>query len=157
MRVSKKQKMEEIREWRDDDEEVEVINLISESDSSEEEEDYSEEEQQRNAGVREEEEKADCCEDSAREASPRMDPNLRKWKPKEDPDDEDHDVKWRKDFETWKDLEELMKARVVRGNCRRGDEGPLDLFADVLCPRRVVRRRLVLGQRETQFPKEKIT
>ena len=29
------------------------------------------------------------------------------------------------------DLEDLMRARVPRGNCRTRDEAPSDLFADV--------------------------
>ena len=40
-------------------------------------------------------------------------------------------MKKRKEFESWDDLEELMRARVIRGNCRRGDEGPSNLFSDV--------------------------
>ena len=71
------------------------------------------------------------CEDSAKEESPLLVQNPRKRKPEEDPEDEDHDIKQRKEFESWDDIEELMRARVVRGNCRRGDEGPSDLFSDV--------------------------
>ena len=46
-------------------------------------------------------------------------------------DEEEHELKWRKEFESWGDLEELTKARIVKGNCRRGDEGPSNLFVDV--------------------------
>ena len=59
-----------------------------------------------------------------------MDQGSTKRKPEEGLDDENHDVKRRKKFETWRDLEELIRARVVRGNYRRADEGPLDLFTD---------------------------
>ena len=83
-RISKRQKMGEIREWTHDVKEVEVINLLSDDESSEEEEeeDYPNEERT-------------CCEDSAKEDSPRMSQNPRKRKIEEDPDDEDHDVKRR--------------------------------------------------------------
>ena len=121
-RISKKPKMEEIREWIDDDGEVEVINLVSESES--EEEDCPTEEPQGN-------ERNHCGEDSAKEESLHIDQNLRKRKPEEDPDEEDHDMKRIKEFESWKDLEELMRARVVRGNCRRRDEGPPNQFSEV--------------------------
>ena len=121
-RISKKRKVEEIREWTDDDGEVEDINLISESES--EEEDCPIEEPQENERNR-------CCEDSAKEESSHMDQNPRKRRLEEDPGDEDHNVKRRKEFESWKDLEELMRARVVRGNCKRGDKGPSDRFADM--------------------------
>ena len=61
-----------------------------------------------------------------------MDQSSRKRKPKEDLGDEEHEVKQGKEFESWEDLEELMKTRVLRGKkCRRADEGPLDLFIDV--------------------------
>ena len=49
----------------------------------------------------------------------------------EDLDEEDQEVKRRNEFESWKDLEDLTRARMLRGNYRRGDEGPSDLFVDV--------------------------
>ena len=119
-RISKRPKVEGIREWTDNGKEVEVINLLSDEESSEEEEgkeDYPKEERN--------------CEDSAKEDSPRMSQNPRKQKIEEDPDDKDHDMKKRKELESWDDLEELMRARVVRENCRRGDEGPSNQFSEV--------------------------
>ena len=31
--------------------------------------------------------------------------------------EEDREVKRQKEFESWEDLEDLMKARIPRGNC----------------------------------------
>ena len=37
--------------------------------------------------------------------------------------EEDHEVKRRKEFDSWKDLEDLMRARTPRGNRRRSERG----------------------------------
>ena len=47
-----------------------------------------------------------------RSKSLRMDQNSRKRKPEENLEDEEHEVKQRKEFETCDDLEELMKSRI---------------------------------------------
>ena len=60
-----------------------------------------------------------------------MDQTSRKTNSEEDPDEEEHEVKQRKEFESWEDLEDLMRARMVIGNCSKGDEGPSDLFVEV--------------------------
>ena len=62
---------------------------------------------------------------------PQRNSSSRKRKPEEDPDDKGHDVKRRKEFESWEDLEELMRERFIRGNWRRVDEGPSNLFSNV--------------------------
>ena len=43
--------------------------------------------------------------------SPPKNHNSRKRGPEEDLDDEDHEVKRRRESESWDDLKELMKAR----------------------------------------------
>ena len=63
--------------------------------------------------------------------SPQEIENSKKRKLEKNPDEEDPEVKWRKDFESWEDLEDLMRVRIPRRNCRTRDEGLLDLFADV--------------------------
>ena len=115
--------MEKVKEWIDDEEE-EIINLINESESSEE--DCPNKEQQEDVKARKEEGKMGCREDNAKEEFPRMDQSSRKRKPEEEPE-----VKRRKEFESWEDLEDLMESRMVTGNCRKGDEGPSYLFTEV--------------------------
>ena len=81
--------------------------------------------------VREEEEKTRCSKDKDKESLPHMDQGSRKRKSEGDPNEEEHEVKRRKEFESWDDLKELMKSRMLRGNCKRANEGPSDLFTDV--------------------------
>ena len=52
----------------------------------------------------------------------------KRGKVKEDPDNEDHEVKRWKEFELWEDLKNLMSARIPRGNCRTRDEGTSNPF-----------------------------
>ena len=56
----------------------------------------------------------------------------RKRDPEEEPDERDHEVKRRKEFDSWNDLEDLMKARVPRENSGRFEKGePSDHFIEI--------------------------
>ena len=63
--------------------------------------------------------------------SPRKSENSKKRKPEKDPDDEDHEIKRRMEFESWEDFDDLMRARIPKGNDRTRGEGPSDLVAGV--------------------------
>ena len=57
--------------------------------------------------------------------------NSKKKKLEEDPEEEDHEIKNRKEFETWEDVENLTRVTAPRENCRTRDKGSLEVFADV--------------------------
>ena len=82
-------------------------------------------------GPREEEEENGGHDDVKDEETPPKNKNSRKRKREEDLDQEDHEIKREKEFESREDLEELMWARAPRGNYRKRDEGPSNQSAEV--------------------------
>ena len=57
--------------------------------------------------------------------------NSKKREPEGKPDDENHEMKGRKEFGMWEDLKGMMRCRIPRVNCKTRYEEPSDLFADV--------------------------
>ena len=116
-------------------EEEHVINLVSESNEEKESEDeetlpekYGSKE---DVGPKEEEEDMSGHDKAKEKKPPKKTENSKKREMEEDLDEEDHEVKRRKEFESWEDLEDLIRARMPMGNCRRRNEGPSNLFTNV--------------------------
>ena len=81
--------------------------------------------------VREEEEKTRCSKDKDKESLPHMDQGSRKRKSEETQDDDNHQLKRRREFDTGKDLHDLICSQIPRTKWRIKDEGSSDLFAEV--------------------------
>ena len=57
--------------------------------------------------------------------------NPKKGKRENELDEEDHKIKRKKDYDSWDNLEDLMRATTNPRSYSKRDEGPSDLYAKV--------------------------